>query len=272
MKRKLHLVLHVPKCAGRSIERHLERHLGEQRLWRPGKRKHVLPLEMLRRKYEAKPPVALDGIDAIGGHLFGQSIEALFPNREFVRSVILREPEKQILSWYNFRMMRYLSQGLHPFSFTLFVRSFPVDPVTHFLLERWLEMPWAKIASLTARQKAALLDASLSKFDRVVDISEADALCAWHCEDLGIPLTAERTNTSEQWASKTGWKPLTFNDLSDSERELLRRRFTVDRYLWRRWALKQDISFVPATTSVIPREPLRVVYELRLRSARQFGW
>jgi len=228
---------------------------------------------MLARKYDATPPGPLEKIDAIAGHLFGHSVEKLFPDRQFVRSVILREPEKQILSWYNYRMMRYLSQGLHPFSFGLFLQSFPVDPVAHFLLERWLEMPWVKIAALTAAQKVALLDRSLAQFDRIVDIAEADDLCAWHCEDLGIPITAERINTSEQWARRTGWKPLRQSDLTERELRLLRGRFTIDRYLWRRWALKQDTEFKNTRPRrLVPHEPLRPFYEMRVRSARQFGW
>ncbi|MGE3426400.1 MAG: hypothetical protein AB7I44_06405 [Hyphomicrobiaceae bacterium] len=273
MARRLHLIVHVPKCAGRSIENHLQLHLGAERFWRPGKRTRRLPLEVLGRKYDASPPGPLDNVDAISGHMFGQSIEKLFPDRQLVRSMILREPEKQILSWYNYRMMRYLTEGLHPFSFRLFLQSFPVDPVAQFLLERWLEMPWIRIATLTAAQKVALLDRTLSQFDRIVDIAEADDLCAWHCDDLGIPGAAERTNTAEQWVLRTSWKPLKYRDLAERDRRLLKGRFAVDRYLWRRWALKQDIEFERAAPRrVIPHEPLRPFYEIRLRTARQFGW
>lgn len=272
MARKLHLALHVPKCAGRMIENHLREHLGVDRFWLPGRRSKRLPPEVLGRKYDATLPANLDKIDAISGHTFGRSIEKLFPDRQLVRSVILRNPEKQILSWYNYRMMRYMSEGLHPFSFNLFLRTFPADPVAYYLLERWLEMSWVGIASLTADQKVAMLDETLSQFDRIVDIADADELCAWHCEDLGIPQVAQRTNTSEEWARKTGWKVIGLSDLNESDLKLLKGRFTIDRYLWRRWALKQDVKFVrTASSRLMAGQTLRPFYKLRLRTARQFG-
>ncbi len=273
MDRNLHLLVHVPKCAGRSIEDHFQKHLGPQRFWRPGKRTNLVPLELLGRKYDARPPGRLEDVEAISGHLFGRSIEKLFPDRMMVRSVILREPEKQMLSWYNYRMMRYLSEGLHPFPFRLFVRAFPVDPVAHFLLERWLELPWTTYAMMTAQQKVALLDDALSHFDRVVDIAEASDLCAWHSRDLGIPEDADRTNTSDQWSDRTGWQPLKLSELSEQDLSLLQSRFLIDRYLWRRWALKQNVSFERSMAQVLlPSEPMRAFYELRLRMARETGW
>ncbi len=272
MTKNLHLLVHVPKCAGRTIETHFQRHLGSERFWSPSRRSKRLPPEILGRKYDPTPPGPLDKIDAISGHMFGQSIEKLFPDRQFIRTVILRNPEQQILSWYNYRMMRYMSEGLYPFSFSLFLRAFPTDPVAYYLLERWLEMPWIRIASLSAEQKVALLDQTLSQFDRVVDISKADELCAWHCQDLGIPLVPGRSNTSDEWVEKTGWKPIKHSDLSEHELQLLRGRFAIDRYLWRRWALKQDIKFERTSPSeFIPRQSLRPLYQLRLRTARQFG-
>lgn len=248
------------------------KHLGRERFWVPARRWKRVPPELLGRKYDSTPHGPLDKIDAISGHHFGWSIEGMFPDRQFVRSVVLRNPEQQIFSWYNYRMMRYISEGLHPFPFSLFLRAFPADPVAHFLLGRWLEMPWVKIASLPAKLKVALLDQTLSEFDRIVDVSEASELCAWHCEDLGIPLVAERVNTSEQWVQKTGWKILDHSDLSDGDLKLLSGRFTIDRYLWRRWALKQDVAFEETLPhSLFPRGSLRPFYQLRLRTARQFG-
>lgn len=273
MVRKLHVVLHVPKCAGRTIEDHLFRHLGNKRFWNPGKRTRSLPLEILDRKYDATPPGSLDDIEAISGHLIGRSIERMFPDRKIIRSVILRDPEKQIMSWYNYRMMRYISQGLHPFPFDVFVRSFPTNPVAYFLLERWFELPWIRHGTLSPEKKVALLDEELSKFDRIVDISEANNLCAWLSGDLSIPLEPNRTNTSEEWASRTGWKLMSFRDLTDRQQKLLRNRFTIDRYLWRRWALKEDVVFERSDSeSVLAQEFLRPLYEARLRLARRFGW
>ncbi|MFV0367188.1 MAG: hypothetical protein ACK5KM_01890 [Hyphomicrobiaceae bacterium] len=273
MARSLHLILHVPKCAGRTFEYHLSKHLGPQRFWSPDKRTRKLPLELFARKYDARPPGPLEDVEAISGHLFGQSIEKMFPDREIKRSVIFRDPVKQILSWYNYRMMRYMSEGLKPFPFALFVKSFPKNPTANFLLERWLEKPWVSHGTISAKKKVMLLDASLSRFDRISDISEANALYAWHCEDLGIPTDPGRANTSEEWVKRTGWKPLGLSDLTDQDRALLESRFAVDRYLWKRWALKQDIVLEHTNASQdLQAELVRPIFELRVKAAKRYGW
>jgi len=269
----LHLIVHVPKCAGRTIENHLDKHLGKNRFWTPGKRFRNLPLELFARKYDSRPPGRLEDVDAISGHLFGKSIESLFPDRQIKRSVILREPTKQILSWYNFRMMRYMSEGMKPFPFALFVKSFPKNPTANFLLERWLELPWTRHGLMSAETKVALLDATLSEFDKIVDISRADELCAWHSGYLGIPTHPERTNTSEQWVERTGWQPLQLRDLTDQDQKLLATRFAIDRYLWQRWALKQDVAFQPSGAfDDIRAELARPIFEIRVKAARRRGW
>jgi hypothetical protein len=266
---RLHVVLHVPKCAGRTMENHLAKHLGS-RFWSPEKRDRELPLELYSRKYDDNPPVPTRDIAAISGHYLGQSIEQLFPGRQIVRSVVLREPERFFLSLYNFRMMRYLAAGQSAYPFRLFMQSLPVDPVSYFLLDTWLENSWVQIASLTASQKASLLDEMLAGFDRVVDIAEADDLIGWHSRDLGIPEQAVRTNTEEEWSQKTGWTPLKLWDLTPSERETLAGRLNLDRYIWRRWALKKPVRFESATVASFLRHELpRPVAQVRRRLARR---
>jgi hypothetical protein len=266
---RLHVVLHVPKCAGRTMEQHLEKHLGTG-FWSPPKRSRKLPLELYGRKYNPTPPVPTEGIAAVSGHFLGRSIERLFPGRPIVRSVILREPERFFLSLYNFRMMRYTAAGQSTYPFKLFMHSLPVDPVSYFLLDTWLENSWMRIASLTATQKAALLDEMLAGFDRVVDIAEADDLIGWHSRDLGIPEQAARTNTEEEWSRKTGWTPIKLSDLTPSERDALAERLNLDRYIWRRWALKQPAIFESATVASFLRHELpRPVAQVRRHLARR---
>lgn len=267
----LHVLVHVPKCAGRTIERHLEQHLGD-RLWMPEKRSRNFPIDFLGRKYARTPTPELERVAAVSGHFIGRSIEDLFAGRRMIRSVILRDPMRHMLSWYNFRMMRYMNEGLRPFPFVLFMRSMPVDPVAYFLLGSWLELPWGRIAALSHAQKAALLDPVLASFDRVVDISEADDLASWHSRSLGIPEEATRVNTAEEWEERTGWQSLRLEDLSAREIEALRGRLQLDDYLWRRWALKEDIRFEPTARSGFLRgELLRPGYEVIRRAARRFG-
>ena len=268
---RLHVVLHVPKCAGSTMEHHLAKHLGPLRFWSPGKRRTRIPLETYERKYDATLPAPTENIAAVSGHFLGRSIEDFFPGRSIVRSVILREPERFFLSLYNFRMMLHVVAGRNPLSFKLFVKSLQVDPVAHFLLDRWLERPWLNIVAMSAAQKAALLDEMLGGFDQVVDITKADELIAWHSRDLGIPEQAARTNTEDEWVRKSGWKPLRSSDLDPSDRDALAGRLNLDRYIWRRWALKEPVSFDSnAVAPFLLNELPRPIYQLRRRLARRF--
>jgi len=267
----LRIVVHVPKCGGRTIQNHLARHLGP-RFWSVNKRYRNLPLGLFGRKYDRATAFPPANILAVSGHSLGRSIERLFPGRPLVRTLVLREPENQVLSWYNFRMMRYINAGLSPYSFQLFLRSMPVDPVTHFLLAHWYELPWLRIASLNRIEKRQLLDSALDQFDAVVDISKTDQLIAWHSQALGIPQSAVRANDSESLSRQIGWQPIRWADLNQTEREELAEHVHFDRYLWRRWALKQDIAFDPATSQPFLRKELaRFVPQIHRRIARRFA-
>lgn len=272
MTRKLHVVLHVPKCAGTTLEEHFKKHLGAQGFWRPPKRTRSIPLELFARKFDARPPAPTESIAVVSGHFLGKSIEQMFPGRAIVRSVVLRDPVQLMISYYNFRMMRYLSEGLRPHTFDMHVRSMTVDPVAHFFLERWLEMPWWRIASLSVEEKIDILDRTLASLDRVVDISRTDELAAWHSRDLGIPEVPKRVNTEAQWRATTGWRPIGLDDLAPSQRDELASRVTIDRYLWRRFALGENIRFDAATAAPFMRnELMRPGYEIRRRLMRSYG-
>ncbi len=272
MTGSLHVVMHVPKCAGTTLEQHFKRHLGPAGFWSPAKRTRKIPLEVLGRKYDARPPARTDEISVVSGHFLGKSIERLFPGRHVIRSVVLRDPVQLMISYYNYRMMRYVSQGLRPYPFELHLRSMSVDPVAHFFLERWHEMPWQQIARLSVRTKVAMLDETLGSLDRVVDISQTDELAAWHSRELGIPEAAARANTGEQWSKDTGWQPVKLKDLTTSVRDALDARLALDRYLWRRWAMGEKISFDSATAApFLSSEAVRPAYEIRRRLMRDYG-
>jgi hypothetical protein len=269
-RKNLHVVLHVPKCAGSTMEKHFAKHLGSTRFWSPPKRKTRLALETFGRKYDATPPGRVDDIAVVSGHFIGRSIEKLIPERPIVRSVVLREPEGFVLSLYNFRMMVYLVAGRNPCSFVLFLKTLQTDPVSHFLLDRWLEKPWAAIAAMSSAKKAALLDEMLGSLDHVVDIADVDELIAWHSRDLGIAERATRANTQEEWVRKSGWTPLRLSDLTPYERKMLAQRFNLDRYIWRRWALKEPVTFEPATVApFLLNEFPRPIYQFQRRIVRR---
>ncbi len=103
MTGRLFCVLHVPKCAGSTIEFHLKKQLGPKGFWSPPKRTRKLPLELLGRKYDNRLPGPATAIRAISGHFLGRSIENYFPERQIGRVILLRRPADLMLFWYNFQ-------------------------------------------------------------------------------------------------------------------------------------------------------------------------
>lgn len=263
------IVLHVPKCAGSTIERHLWRQLGPGAFWSPAKRSRHLPIELMGRKYDRRLPGPAAAIRAVSGHFVGRSVETVFAGRPIHRSVLLREPAALMLSWYNFRMGRYGRQGVRPYGFDLHLASLPPDPVAHFLLARWLEVPWWRLAVMSLGEKVARLDAMLSGFDRVADVAGCDSLIAEIAGPLRIPARAVPENTGADQAAAGNWTPLRLDGLDRDQRVSLDRRTGLDRYLWERWALKRPGAVPPATApSFLGGEIGRAGADLGRRLAR----
>lgn len=272
MTNALLIHIHVPKCAGTTVEKHFRRELGDVGFWRPPKRTRKLPLELLGYKYDPTLPGPSELVRAISGHFAGRSMARLFPGRRIVRSIVLREPESLMLSWYNFRIMRYLIKGHKPYSFSLFMRAMRMNPVAHFLLTRWAELPLAPMALMPNEKKASILDGIFASLDHVVDISETDTLIASLSRQIGIRDRAPRHNTAEEKQRLTGWKVIGLDDLSEQERLLLKTRTSLDRYLWRRWALKENVAFDRSgSTGFLVSELVRPSYQIQRHAIQRFG-
>ncbi|MEO0625005.1 MAG: hypothetical protein AAFU49_11795 [Pseudomonadota bacterium] len=267
MSRPLEIVLHVPKCAGSTLEGHLHAHLGPPVFWSAPKRTRSLPLELFGRKYRATLPAAPDTIRAVSGHYIGRSVETLFPGRQMIRSVLLREPKSLVLSWYNFRMMRYAAQGMAPYPFGLHLRCLAPDPLSHFLLSHWLEIPWLRLARMTAAEKLVRLEEALGQFDFVGDISECDQLVAALSKRLGLPEQAAKENSGHAWAGLTSWQPLRLDTLAPDDREALTARTHLDACLYARVVEGKDAPLRDAS-SFFDSEVRRPLAELKRRRLR----
>ena len=110
----IHFIFHVPKCAGRTVHCHLSTHAPTGTYHRLKKRKG--PSRFFLPRYELAGMPDAEHLRAIGGHFLGNSIERIFNGRQINRSILLRDPVGQFVSHYNFRMMRYLSQGWQTYS------------------------------------------------------------------------------------------------------------------------------------------------------------
>ncbi|MBN9247736.1 MAG: hypothetical protein J0I81_09870, partial [Hyphomicrobium sp.] len=168
--------------------------------------------------------------------------------------------------------MRYLTEGQHTYSFSLFLRATRVNPLAHFLLERWLEMPWVQLVRLSDERKAEILDEVLASIDYIADIREADSLIESISAEIGISPEAPRRNSAEEKQAITGWKIVRAADLSATDRALLKSRTALDQYLWSRWVRKEMKPFDShAPSSFVLSEFVRPKYQVERRIARRFG-
>lgn len=249
--------IHVPKCAGTTIEQHLMDQLGPKGFWMPTKRTASLPLELFGRKYRLSGALEGEHIAAVSGHYAGRSLQQQFAGRRIYRTMLLRDPESLMISWYNFRMTRYLAAGQRAYSFATHMRALPADPVANFLLDRWLELPYAKIAAMRHDEKCRRLEEALSGMDFIGDMSDCDRLVAWFGERLEIATQAARVNTFEQRNRAGGWRKIALEDLEPAILDELRDRTRLDRWLWQRWALGQHQLEAPAQSCGFIRSELR---------------
>lgn len=262
----LHILLHVPKCAGRTIEVHLAAHMAAEAFFMP---RHP------GRGGVSKMP-APEGIRALSGHHLARSIERRFEGREIRRSVLLRDPLSFQVSYYNFKMMRYLASGGRPYGFPLYYRALQRDPMAHFLLLRWLEVSPARLIVMPVAEKWRLLCEALSGFWFVADYRRCDELIAAIAADLGVPAAAKRVNDEAAWVRTVDWQPLAAADLTDEQRRRIPLDNPLDAALHATWAnAGHEAASVqpgpgPASSDFVAHELARPYWEARRRLAR--GW
>jgi hypothetical protein len=190
-----------------------------------------------------------DRVRVLAGHHLGCSLERRFRGRELRRVVLLRDPVSLQLSLYNYRMMNHLNKGLGTYSFDLHVQAQPRDWIAHWLLGRWLEIPWPRLMMMSDAEKYGILNRMLAGFWYVGSHSSCDRLIAALAADLGIPPRARARNTARQWQQQIYWEPLTAEALSPETRDALVTRNPIDAAIWESW---QSAGFDTAATRPRP--------------------
>ena len=270
------LAVHVPKCAGTSLDRHVLGHLSREQGWITRKRSYWL--RSWGRAYKNRPAHELQNVKYVSGHFMGSSVAQLFPGKTLYKSMLIREPTSFLLSYYNFRMMRYIAEGKKPYSFELHLRSQPADMISHFILSRWCEIPWANLLAMSSEAKYERLNRELASFWYVADYSKCDELIGLISAKLGIPATATRANTKENWLKRVDWQPLTAADLSAATVREIKARTQIDQAIWRSWAdvglRTQEIAPVLPETSTRPSFPITEAARIYHSAARRYqrGW
>jgi len=266
------LLVHVPKCAGSTVEGHVRKQLTPAELLVPARRK--APARHFSRPYYTLPEGQdLTRVRAVIGHFFGRSISGHFPGREIRECVMIRDPLGFLLSHYNYRMSRYARKGVNRFSFELWYKTRPLNPVTHFVLNRYLEVPQTMLWRLPPRDRLALLDEALARFAFVAGYKSCNDFLARMSSEMGISTEFESRNV-------TPTKTATEETVSETLRQQILEENALDtvffeKYRNRGWSPKQISASTSALADdrwrAIRRDLSRPVHVVRARILRDVG-
>jgi len=271
----VHFIYHVPKCAGRTIERHLASALPPQSYHRL-RRRHGLG--RLVTGYDVSRLPDFDETRVVSGHHLGISFDRLFHHRLIKRSLLLRDPASHFVSYYNYRMTRYINEGLQPYSAGVAYGAMRRNFVTHYILNSFLELNWVQVASLSDQDKYDLANAFLSQFWFVGDYTLCDELLIALGDRLDVSPNAPRRNCVKDLARSAGWTPLTLDMLSSSAVAKIRDENRIDVKLWETWrearhetAAVRPVALETGDTSFLSDEALRFVNQIARRLQRRWG-
>jgi hypothetical protein len=176
-------------------------------------------------------------------------------------------------------MMRYLSAGLHPYSFERAYRATQRNFITHYILRNFLELPWSCLASLSDQEKYDIVSAFLTGFWYVADYSHCDDLITALSLELGTPGCAAPRNTRVELERRVKWRYLDVADLSSDVVAQIQRENLLDQRLWETWreARHNTADVCPralegrSAGAFVSTEATRLVNQLARRILRRWG-
>lgn len=271
----VHFVYHVPKCAGRTIDRHLATALPKSAYHRLKKKRG---LGRLLTRYDSARLPDPRHAKVVGGHFLGLSLDPLFAGRPIKRSLLLRDPASHFVSYYNYRMTRYISRGLQPYGVEVAYGATQRNFVTHYILKNFLELSWIQIAALADEDKYDLANAFLATFWFVGDYRLCDDFLAALGNRLKISANATPRNTMSELVQRVGWTPVTTDQLSPRMFADILAENSIDQKLWETWReVRHDTAAVRPrpleghASSFISSEASRFVNQILRRVQRRWG-
>ena len=195
-ERVVHFILHVPKCAGTTVEAHFEHELGRGFLQAP---RWESPLRnVIGNRYDyAEGDARLAGVRVVSGHSLSVSLKCHFRGCRIEESVLLREPLGYFLSFYNYRWTRHRA-GFEPRppGFALWYAAQRRNPISRFLLNRYFEQGVPALYRLSSAGRLEWLEARLSRFLFVGGVAHADEMIAGISRTLGVSERVARRNVT----------------------------------------------------------------------------
>lgn len=228
-RRIVHFLLHVPKCAGTTVEEHFRAALGDGFLLAP--RWHNPLRAAIGNRYSmAADDPRLPSVRMITGHSMGASLKRHFPGAEIRQSVLLRDPVSYHLSLYNYRAMRHgTGTGPKPPQFDAWYARQRRDPISRFLLNHYFEFGVPALYRFSSLTRLNYLEQRLRDFWFVGSFRHADTMIAGISGELGVDGLAQRQN-------ETSVDAVTEASLGDEICKRIVAENAVDQALWSRWA------------------------------------
>ncbi len=264
-RRIVHFVLHVPKCAGMTIESHFAALLGPGYLHAPRWRS---PLRLFLGEGRALRPgdPRLAGVRVVSGHSLSLGMKSAFAGAVIRESVLLREPVAFHVALFNERFRQGCITRADPAAFARWYERQRRNPVSRFLLWRYFERRLPALYALSSAARLGFLDARLARFWFVGDIALADRLVMAICRDLGLPaVRPERHNVSPSEALRPAMLPAGLVARIRADNRL-------DLALWQRWRGRGlgERGMEPADPA--PALPRRDHLALALDDLRALAW
>lgn len=227
MTRIVHFLLHVPKCAGTTVEAHFRAHLGDGYLYAP---RWESPLRnFIGNRYPGLTVAGLEAARAVSGHSLSTGMRALFPGAEIRESVLLRDPTGFLLSFYNYRWTRYdEGWGSAPPAFERWYQGQRRNPISRFLLNRYFEQAIPALYRLSSADRLRYLEARLAGFHFVGSYRMADEMIGGISRELGIPDVVTSQNVTPR-------RKLAAADLPLALRRRIEADNAMDQALFDRW-------------------------------------
>ncbi|MEM1344617.1 MAG: hypothetical protein AAGI34_08575 [Pseudomonadota bacterium] len=192
----VHFILHVPKCAGTTVERHFASALGEGFLIAP--RWESVWRNVLGNRYPYTPAdPALAGVHVVSGHSLSRSLGRAFAGRRVEASVLLRDPIGYHLSLYNYRWgWHRAGKAPRPPEFARWYGVQRRNPIARFLLSRYFEQGVPALYRLSSAGRLAYLEARLAGFLFVGGHDRAAEMIGGISRRLGVGETVESRNVT----------------------------------------------------------------------------
>ncbi|MBY8976077.1 hypothetical protein KHP62_09690 [Rhodobacteraceae bacterium NNCM2] len=225
MTRVVHFLLHVPKCAGTTVERHFSQHLGKAFLIAP---RWDSPLrDIIGNRY---PGVETGGLKVVSGHSLSVSLKESMPGAEIRESVLLRDPIGYFLSFYNYRWTRF-DRGLGPKPPSLegWYRRQRRNPISRFLITRYFEQGVPALYRFSSAGRLDWLEERLERFHFVGSYRRANEMIAGISRELSIPDEVHSRNVSPG-------KHLSADELDGALADRILEDNALDVALYDRWA------------------------------------